>query len=243
NFAGSSQQKVSFAAPYWMSETDIRAYGLQQGFGLAGGNLAFTAVSTAERTGVSAAYSYNLADAYGPTLEMGLVNGKDSLFGTETGGALGFSDKAETRFVGVRGEFHHNDITLFHSAYMGQSDVSARGLISGIDTVVTSSWSFGGKYDRGIRQYGLLVAQPLKVESANTSLSFIDGYQNGAFTTSTVNVNLAPTGRQINTELYFATSSRAFDDIKVSLMRMDQPDHNASAKSDHVATFSVGTRF
>jgi subtilisin family serine protease len=243
NFAGSSQQKVSFAAPYWMSETDISAYGLQQGFGLAGGKMAFTAVSTVERTGVSASYSYNLADAYVPTLEIGLVNGKDSLFGTETGGALGFSDKAETRFVGVRGELHRDDITLFHSAYMGQSDVSARGLISGVDTVVTSSWSFGGKYDRGIQQYGLLVAQPLKVESANTSLSFIDGYQNGAFTTNTVNVNLAPTGRQINTELYFATSSRAFDDIKVSLMRMDQPGHNAFAKADHVATFSVGTRF
>ncbi|WP_415845797.1 S8 family peptidase [Stutzerimonas zhaodongensis] len=243
NFAGSSQQKVSFAAPYWMSETDSSAFGLQQGFGLAGGNLAFTAVSTAERTGVSSSYSYNLVDAYIPTLEIGLVNGKDSLFGTETGGALGFSNKAETRFIGVRGEFHRNDVTLFHSAYMGQSDVSARGLISGVDTVVTSSWSFGGKYDRGIQQYGLLVAQPLKVESANTSLSFIDGYQNGAFTTSTVNVNLAPTGRQINTELYFATASRAFDDIKVSLMRMDQPGHNAYAKADHVATFSLGTRF
>lgn len=243
NFAGSSQQKVSFAAPYWMSDTDTGAFGMQQGFGLAGGNLAFTAMSTAERTGVSASYSYNLADAYIPTLEMGLVNGKDSLFGTETGGALGFSDKAETRFVGVRGEFHRNDVTLFHSAYMGQSDVSARGLISGVDTVVTSSWSFGGKYDRGIQRFGLLVAQPLKVESANTSLSFIDGYQNGAFTTSTVNVNLAPTGRQINTELYFATSSRAFDDIKVSLMRMDQPGHNAYAKADHVATFSLGSRF
>lgn len=243
NFAGSSQQKVSFTAPYWMSDTDTNAFGLQQGFALAGGNLTLTAVSTAARAGVSASYSYTLADAYIPTLEMGLVNGTDSLFGTETGGALAFSDKAETRFVGVRGEFQRNDVTLFHSAYMGQSDVSARGLISGVDTVVTSSWSFGGKYDRGVQQYGLLVAQPLKVESANTSLSFIDGYQNGAFTTSTVNVNFAPTGRQINTELYFATSSRAFDDIKVSLMRMEQPGHDAYAKADHVATFSVGTRF
>lgn len=243
NFTGLSQQRVSFAAPYWMSETDQSAVGLQQGFGLAGGNLSFTAVSSTERSGVAASYSLNFADAYTPAIEIGVVNGKDSLFGTKTGGALGFSDKTETRFVGMRGEYTHNALTLFHSAYMGQSDVLARGLISGIDTVVTSSWVVGGKLDRGIQQFGLLVAQPLKVESANTSLSFIDGYQNGAFTTSTVNVDLAPTGRQINTELYFATSSRALDDIKVSLMRMDQPGHNEYAKADHVATFSLGTRF
>jgi len=243
NFSGLSQQKVSFAAPYWMSERDESAVGLQQGFGLAGGNLSFTAMSSAERAGAAMSYSYNLADAYAPVLEVGLINGKDSLFGTETNGALGFSDKAETRFVGVRGEYKRNAMTLFHSAYMGQSDVSARGLISGVDTVVTSSWMVGGKFDHGIRQFGLIVAQPLKVESAYTSLSFIDGYQNGAYTTSSVNVDLAPTGRQINTELYFATSSRAFSDIKLSLMRMDQPGHNASAKADHVAMFSVGSSF
>ena len=210
---------------------------------MAGGNLTFTAVNSTERSGVAAAYSLSLADAYTPALEVGIVNGKDSLFGTKTGGALGFSDSTETRFVGMRGEYLRNALTLFHSAYIGQSDVAARGLISGIDTVVTSSWVVGGKFDRGIQQFGLLVAQPLKVESANTSLSFIDGYQNGAFTTSTVNVDLAPTGRQINTELYFATSSWALDDIKVSLMRMDQPGHNAYAKADHVATLSLGTSF
>jgi subtilisin family serine protease len=243
NFAGLSQQRLSFTAPYWMSGNDQSAVGLQQGFGLADGNLSFTAVSSHDRSGVAAAYSLGLADAYIPTIEIGIVNGKDSLFGTETGGALGFGDKTETRFVGMRGEYTRDALTLFHSAYMGQSDVSARGLISGIDTVVTSSWVVGGKFDHGIQQFGLVVAQPLKVESANTSLSFIDGYQNGAFTTSTVNVDLAPTGRQINTELYFATSSRILDDIKVSLMRMDQPGHNAYAKAEHVATFSLGTRF
>lgn len=243
NFAGSSQQQVSFTAPYWMSETDQSAVGLQQGFGVAGGSLSFTAVSSAERAGVAVAYSLNLTDGYKPTLELGMVNGKDSLFGTETSGALSFSDKSETRFVGMRGEYTRNALTLFHSAYMGQSDVSARGLIAGVDTVVTSSWVVGGKLDHGIRQFGLLVAQPLKVESANTSLSFIDGYQNGAFTTGTVSVDFAPTGRQINTELYFSTSSRALDDIKVSLMRMDQPGHNSYAKADHVAMFSLGTRF
>jgi subtilisin family serine protease len=243
NFAGLSQQKVSFAAPYWMSETDQSAVGLQQAFGLAGGSLSFTAMSSAERAGAAMSYSYNLANAYAPVLEVGLVNGKDSLFGTETSGGLGFSDKTETRFVGVRGEYNRNDLTLFHSAYMGQSDVSARGLISGVDTVVTSSWLVGGKFDHGIRQFGLIVAQPLKVESANTSLGFIDGYQNGAYTTSSVNVDLAPTGRQINTELYFATSSRAIKDIKLSLMRMDQPGHNAAANADHVATLSLGTSF
>lgn len=243
NFTGSSQQRISFTAPYWMSETDQSAVGLQQGFGLAGGSMSFTTVSSAERAGVAAAYSLNLTGAYVPTLEVGLVNGKDSLFGTETSGALGFGDKAETRFLGMRGEYHRNGLTLFHSAYMGQSNVSSRGLISGVDTVVTSSWAVGGKFDHGINQYGVLVAQPLKVESANTSLSFVDGYRNGAFTTRTVDVDLAPTGRQINSELYFATSSRVFDDIKLSLMRMDQPGHNANAKADHVATLSLGTSF
>jgi subtilisin family serine protease len=243
SFAGLSQQRVSFAAPYWMSENDESAVGLQQGFSFAGGNLSFTAMSSAERSGAAASYSYNLIDAYTSTLEFGLVKGKDSLFGTETGGALDFGDKATTRFVGVRGEYRRNVLTLFHSAYMGHSDVSASGLINGVDTVTTSSWVVGGQYDQGIQQFGLLVAQPLKVESADASLSFINGYQNGAFTTGTVDVDLRPSGRQINTELYFATSSRTVDDIKFSLMRMDQSGHNARAKADHVATLSLGAHF
>jgi subtilisin family serine protease len=243
NFAGVSQQRVSFAAPYWLSEDDQSAVGLQQGFSLAGGKLSITAMSSAERSGAAASYSYNLINSYTSTLEFGLIHGKDSLFGTETGGALDFGDKAMTRFVGVRGEYHRDVLTLFHSAYMGHSDVAASGLINGVDTVTTSSWVVGGKFDHGIQQFGLLVAQPLKVESADASLSFIDGYANGAFTTGTVDVKLRPSGRQINTELYFATSSSAIDDIKFSLMRMDQPGHNASAKADHVATVSLGTRF
>ena len=243
NFAGLSQQSVSFAAPYWMSENDTTAVGFKQGVGFLGGNFAVTAMNSAERTGMAASYSYNLTRGYISTLELGLVNGSDSLFGSETNGALSFGDKSETRFVGMRGEYKRDELTLFHSAYMGQSDVSASGLFSGLDTVVTSSWTLGGKYDLANKQFGLLVAQPLKAESANANLSFISGYQNGAFTTDTVNVDLAPTGRQINTELYFATSTRAIDDIKLSFMRMEQPGHNAYAKAEHVATLSMGTRF
>lgn len=243
NFAGLSQQPISFTAPYWMSENDESAVGLQQGMVFGDGRLSITAASASDRSGVAASYSHSLTTTYTSTLEVGLINGKDSLFGTETGGALGLGDKAETRFVGMRGEYHRDAMTLFHSAYLGQTDVSSGGLINGVDSVVTSSWVIGGTYDRGFQQFGLLVAQPLKVESAEASLSFIDGYRNGAFTTGTVNVDLAPSGRQINTELYFATSSPAIDDIKLSLMRMEQPGHNARAKADHAAMLSLGTSF
>lgn len=243
DFSGLSQQRVSFTAPYWMSEDDQSAMGMQQAFGLAGGSLAITAISSAERSGVSTSFSYKWANSYTSTFELGLVNGKDSLFGTETGGALGLDDNASTRFVGLRGEFQRDALTLFHSAYLGQSDISARGLFDNVDTVVTSSWLIGGKYNRGVQQYGVIVAQPLKVESANANLSFINGYQNGAYTIGTVNVDLAPTGRQINTEVYFATSTPVIDDIKVSLMRMDQPGHNAYAEADHAAMLTLGARF
>lgn len=243
NFAGVSQQKVSFTAPYWMSDTDVSAVGFQQGVDMLGGTFAVTGMSSAERAGFAASFSHKLGNGYTNTLEIGQVSGQDSLFGTESGGALSFGDKSETRFVGMRGEYQHKSMTLFHSAYLGESDVSASGLISGLDTVVTSSWVVGGKFDQGNKQFGLLVAQPLKVESAEANLSFINGYQNGAYTLGSVNVDLAPSGRQINTELYFATSTRAIDDIKLSFMRMDQPGHNAYAKAEHAMTLSLGTRF
>jgi hypothetical protein len=243
NFAGLSQQNVSFAAPYWMSDTDTSAMGFQQGVKMLGGTLNFTAMDSEERNGLAMAYSVAPTDAYTSTMEFGIVSGKDSLFGTESDGALGFGDDTSTRFVGLRGQYTADDLTLFHSAYMGQSEVSTSGLISGIDSVVTSSWSLGGRLDRGNKQFGMIVAQPLRVESADATLTFVNGYANGAYTLGTANVDLAPTGRQINTELYFATSTRAIDDIKFSLMRMDQPGHNAAAKAEHAFLMSLGTRF
>lgn len=242
---GLSQQQQSLAAPYWLSEDDQGATGFHQSVKALGGSFAIMGMNSEERQGFSASYQRDFGNSYTSTLEVGQVSGEDGLLDTDASGALSLGDNANTQFIGFRGEADLGDVTLFHSAYLGRSEIdAASGIISSMDAVTTSNWMVGGLMEKGRHRFGLTVSQPLKVESADASLSFINGYQRGVgYTTQTVDVDLAPSGRQINSELAYSTSTKHIDNIKASFLRMDQPGHDKEAKADHAVMFTIGTTF
>lgn len=239
---GKTQTAVTYTAPYWMSEEDNKSSGLKHSMQMNGGDLSVMAMKSNDRFGASAAWKSSFS-GYETTFEFGHVMGQDSLFGSESNGGLHLNDESKTRFMGFRGNMNIGNATLFHSAYFGETDVQVSGVIENLKGVKTSSWSFGSLYEHDDNNLGIVVAQPLKAESAEVKLGFVDGWKNGHYTTRQVNADLAPKGRQINTELFWGTKTRHIEDVRFSLLRIDNPGHNSNAEADYTIMMSLKSSF
>lgn len=245
SLVGQTQQDVSLSSPFFNpnkeNDGDKMLMGAKQGFNLGFADLEMMAISGEQNKGLSVAISHDF-NGYRSSVEMGQSLNENGLFGTKSGGALSLGNAALTRFIGLRGEADIGALHLYHSAYIGQSQgQSDSGVVSKMGNVLASSWMVGGHFEENNNRIGMLVSQPLRVESAPATLSFVDGYKDGEYTSKSVDVNFAPKGRQINSEVFYSFSGDNNKELKVSLMRMDNPGHNKSSREQHsiMATYKM----
>ena len=129
----------------------------------------------------------------------------------------------------MRGELQQGHLTLGHASYVGQSQAEADGLFKDLGTVTTSSWMLAGRYAFDKSTLGVVMQQPLRVESAETRVNVATGYIGNAFDMQSVALNLTPDGRQINLEAFWQKPVWKDSDVKLSWLGIREPGHQANA--------------
>ena len=229
SWAGFSQLDTTLSSPLWLQQPGEQTMAVRQRLPLGHFDLDMTSTANALRQGVSAALHLPAAGGYSPSLEVGYVRSEDGLFNSHGRGAFDLNDVSQTLFAGVRGELQQGAVTFGHAAYIGQSQADANGLFSDLGKVTTSSWIFAGRYALDQSTLGLVLQQPLRVESAQTQVNVATGYVGNLFDMQTLALDLSPDGRQINLEAFWQKPLWKDSDVKLSWLGIREPGHQEQA--------------
>jgi hypothetical protein len=180
---------------------------------------------------------------YSSTLEVGYVSGRDGLFESRGRGMFDLGRASNTYYTGIRGQLHQGRFAVDHAAYLGQSEGDSSGLLRDMGNVITSSWLVAGRYQVDDSTFGMVMQQPLRVESARSDVTLATGYAGNLFDMQTVSLDLAPDGRQINLEAFWQKPVSRSSDLKLSWLGIRQPGHQASADAMQVFMAQWQQRF
>lgn len=229
SWAGYSQLDASLSAPLWLQQPGERTMGVRQRLPLGQFSVDLTSTANPLRQGVALGLNLPAAAGYSSTLEIGYLRGDDGLFNSQGRGAFDLDDVSQTLYAGMRGELQQGHLTLGHASYVGQSQAEADGLFKDLGTVTTSSWMLAGRYAFDKSTLGVVMQQPLRVESAETRVNVATGYIGNAFDMQSVALNLTPDGRQINLEAFWQKPVWKDSDVKLSWLGIREPGHQANA--------------
>ena len=171
----------------------------------------------------------SLEDSKGLVLELKENNGESSisyqvgmtlddsnLLGISSVGGFGKPDNSLTSFIGVELVTRTEEIILRSSIHMGQtkSEFNQLGLIDNIEDTYFSSFDFG-LYKENIfmrnDSLGIQLYQPLRSEHAKMDFNVpIGRTKNKQILFEELSIDLTPSGRQINSQLVYATRLDSF---------------------------------
>lgn len=228
SLVGLSQLDAGLASPFWLQQQGEQALAMRQRMPLGYASLEITSAASALRHGMSIGLSANTS-FYAATLEAGYLRGRDGLFDSRGRGALDLSSSSQTLYAGVRGHMRLGALAFEHAGYMGQTQVDGAGLFGDLGRVVSSSWLVSGVYNRGSENLGLVLQQPLRVESAGARVNLATGYNGNLFDMQSLTLNLAPDGRQMNLEAFWRKRLPGNRDVKLSWLGIREPGHQANA--------------
>lgn len=229
SWAGYSQLDASMASALWLP--------------LGGFSLDVISTANAVRHGIALGLNMPKLAGYSSSLELGYIRSDDGPFDSHGRGAFALDDLSQTLFAGVHGELQQGPMTLGHSAYVGQSQANADGLFRDLGQVTTSSWMFAGRYTLNSATLGLVMQQPLRVESAETSINVATGYAGNLFNMQPLTLDLAPDGRQLNLEAFWQKPVWQDSTVKLSWLGIREPGHQAQAAPMQVLMAQWQQRF
>ena len=146
--------------------------------------------------------------------QVGLTTNNTNLLGISSEGSFGQADKSLTSFIGVDFLTRVKD-TFFKSSFhagMTSSAFNQMGMIEDIEDTYFSSFDIGIYKDNiftNSDSLGVEVNQPLRSERANINFSLPVGRtKDRDILFQNLNLDLTPSGRQINSQLVYNTKSR-----------------------------------
>ncbi len=243
SWAGMSQLDASLSSPFWTQQAGEQTLGMRQRMPVGNASLELTSAANALRQGVALGLRLPVGERYSSTFEVGYVSGRDGLFESRGRGMFDLGRASNTYYTGIRGQMHQGRFALDHAAYLGQSEGDSRGLLRDMGSVITSSWVVAGRYQVDDSIFGMVMQQPLRVESARSDVTLATGYAGNLFDMQTVSLDLAPDGRQINLEAFWQKPVNRSSDLKLSWLGIRQPGHQASADAMQVFMAQWQQRF
>ena len=187
-------------------------------------------------------------EAFGASVEGGLLEEDGSLYGSAPGGALGV-DSAQTRFVRVSGYGRINDHLAIIAAYTGAltAVTEATGkLLDDFSDLSAQSWlvGFGAKRIFSRRDgASLTVSQPLRVTEGSADLDVPYGLSaDGRVLRHQQRIGLAPMGAETALELTYRLKwSKSLEFGAYGAMRYQAGHHAQSGVRPELAAVVRGT--
>lgn len=183
--------------------------------------------------------------------QAGLLTEKQTFLGSRTEGAFDLDSGTQTSFAGVNGLYRLTPRwNLVGSYYRGISapQVNSRSLFDDISEVQTESFSVGMLGYGVLREgdtLGLLGNQPLRVTGGEASLSLATGRSRDGWLYKQVHeVNLAPSGRELNLEAFYHVNlPGSGTQLMSSMMYRNEPGHIADAPDEGLFLLQVQQPF
>lgn len=180
--------------------------------------------------GVGAVRSFNIGAAErGTTLSFGLSTV------VETGSFLGLTSYEGGGFEATSSTFNAGanwpmgDYNLFATAEMGMSVGEGANLVTNIAPTVFSGFALGVKKDQIFSENDALTVsmrQPLRIESGNATMRFSVGRdKEGNVLYEDINIDLAPSARQIDLGFDYQTALDANTDLRLAPVASFNQDH------------------
>ena len=152
-----------------------------------------------------------------PSLQLGLLKENDSQMGLSGSGALNGKGNQLTSFLGITNSINIFGGKFFGSLYWGQTADSKNktSMVSSMNDIHSSSFGLGYLKSSVFQTNDLLtltVDQPIRVESGNLNLEvpvYRTKKKNVLF--NSLNINLRPSGREINSKLEYSSSFKIID--------------------------------
>ena len=148
--------------------------------------------------------------------QLGLTTNNTNLLGISSEGGFGQADKSLTSFIGVDFLTSVNDFCFKSSFHAGMtsSTFNKMGMIEDIEDTYFSSFDIGIYKDNiftNSDSLGVEVNQPLRSERANINFSLPVGRtKDRQIVFQDLNLDLTPSGRQINSQLVYNAKSSNF---------------------------------
>ncbi|ADC73238.1 peptidase S8 and S53 subtilisin kexin sedolisin (plasmid) [Thioalkalivibrio sp. K90mix] len=167
----------------------------------------------------------------------GMVQDDERLFGTQGSGGFQMDGGNATQTVGIDMVYAMNDrVDLFARYEHGRTNTirNSNSLVSQVDGLQTSSGSAGfvARATDQVRVGGVM-AQPLRVESGTAELSIPVGRDlGGNVALAEESVDLSPSGRQTDYELFFDIEGQGDHSTRFNVMYSTEPGHVASNPSE-----------
>lgn len=183
--------------------------------------------------------SHHLTGSLTVGFAFGAVEEDDAFLASRSSGAFGTFDGARSRFVTLMGRFALDNRNLFVGSYTrvrASLRPAANGLIRDWDTVGADAATAGfirtGLLTEDDRA-GLMVSQPLRLTSGEATLTVPVGRDlEGGVIRRRRNVDLVPSGREINLQLAYERPMDLGARITGYLFLRHEPDHVLGARPD-----------
>ncbi len=246
----------AFAAPFLSMTDDTVAFGTSAE--LAGlGDLRVGSFSgTVEDGGESKAFGTAMEISMQPVesatvaVQLGVIAEEATFLGTTTQGAFGFAADTPTIFSGISGALALNrKLSLVGSIYTGISRPSpaADSLFSDVSDIRSQSFSIGMVGQDFLQDgdgFGVILNQPLRVSSGTADISITTGRDTaGNLTSSDFSADLAPTGRELDLEVFYSAPLGDDGSITASAALRHQPGHIADASDEGILALRFRRKF
>jgi hypothetical protein len=166
------------------------------------------------------------------------------------GGALGLPEGASTTFLGLTGRAELSPhLEAFGQGSIGFTRTHGAGASLLQEVSVLSSSSFGlGLVRRALATDGdrltVAISQPLRVESGTAAIDRPLGRTfDGRILRERAQVDLAPTGRELDLELGYRLALPGTGELGVNWLTRLQPGHDATAEPEHAVVLKVRRRW
>jgi hypothetical protein len=191
-----------------------------------------------ERHAVQALARHRLTDRLTVGVGVGLLDEQGTFLASESSGAFGEGAESQAAFGSLLGRYALGEWSLEGSWTLAAArpSLGADSMLGDLGTVHADSWSVGlirrNVLDDGDR-LGLMLGQPFRVTSAEGTLDVpVSRDFNGNVIRSSEQVNLAPSGREIDLELAYARELGDATSLGTHVFVRNEPGHDASAEPD-----------
>ncbi|MCE3233428.1 MAG: hypothetical protein K0R98_1685, partial [Rickettsiaceae bacterium] len=176
-------------------------------------------------------------------LQIGMINEEKTFLGSQTERAFALNENTATWFYNLSGNIPlPKKFNLYGSYNYGVSfpDAAAESLFSNISEIQSYSFKVGiNKSDSFTKgdKLDFVVSQPLMVSNGNANLNLPVGRDAaGNITRANHNVNLSPTGREIDLGAFYTLNfADNLSSISTGAIYRLEPNHVAEASPDAIA--------
>ena len=200
-------------------------------------------------SGVVAEFGASPFDGASLNVQLGMMTEENTFLGSETSGAFA-AGATNTTFGGLSGKLALGQKTdLVGSFFLGMTSAEAapNSMFTGFSGLQSDAFSLGViRRDVGYEgaRLGLTLNQPLRVSGGSADVRLASGAnQAGDIFYSSQQVNLAPSGREIDLEAFYAAPLSEKTSLNTSVMYRHQPNHVANADPEAQALVRVQHRY